>query len=332
MSVGKLRKEKDCLNCGHHVDERFCPHCGQENTEVKEPALGMIIHAIADYFHFEHKFFGTLKPLLLKPGFLSKEYIAGKRESYIYPIRLYIFISILFFLVILADKNKPSAESNRSLQDQPTLITAPNENSNKNEHTSTVIEPDASSVFSFVVETLFSWQVMDSTTLAYEKRQTALSESERDGFLKAAFIKKRLLLKEDPHQREKFKEHWLHNFPKIMFLLLPMFALILKLVYLRKKKYYYEHFIYSLHVHSAIFIAILFTLLLQFGLTFIVDVKSWLNWILVIYILWYIYRSLKVFYESTRRKTIFKMGFLFFSYAIIFNIFLLLISAFTFMS
>jgi hypothetical protein len=332
MSVGKLRKEKNCLNCGRQVDDRFCPHCGQENTEVKEPALKLIIHAIADYFHFEHKFFGTLKPLLLKPGFLSKEYIAGKRESYIYPIRLYIFISILFFLVILADKNKPTAESNKRLPDQPTLISAPNANNEKSDHASTVIEPDASSIFSFVVERLLGWQVADSTTIAYEKQQSALSEGQRDGFLKTAFIRKRLLLKEDPHQREKFKEHWLHNFPKIMFLLLPMFALILKLVYLRKRKYYYEHFIYSLHIHSAIFIAILFTLLLQFCFTFIMDVKSGLNWILIIYILWYIYRSLKIFYESTRRKTLFKMGFLLFSYAIIFNIFLLLISAFTFIS
>jgi hypothetical protein len=321
MSAGKLRKENDCLNCGHYVDERFCTHCGQENTEVKEPALRMIIHTIADYFHFEHKFFSTLKPLLFKPGFLSKAYISGKRESYIYPIRLYIFISILFFIVILSDKNKPTAlEIDPS--HQTTHVTAPNK----------FKVTDASSILSLVIETVFNWQVSDSTIISYEKRQSALPVEEKDGFFKNAFIKKSLLLKENPHQREKFREHLLHNFPKIMFLLLPMFALILKLVYLKKKKYYYEHFIYSLHVHSAIFLAILFILLLRFLLTFTVGLSGWLNFALSAYILWYIYRSLKMFYESTRGKTIFKMAILFSSYAIIFTIFLFFIGAFTFMS
>jgi hypothetical protein len=56
MSSDNLRKEKDCLNCGHWVEEIFCPRCGQKNIELKEPALKMIVHAVADYFHFEHTF------------------------------------------------------------------------------------------------------------------------------------------------------------------------------------------------------------------------------------------------------------------------------------
>mgnify|MGYP003399213277 FL=1 len=100
MSSVKLRKEKDCLNCGHIVEEKFCPKCGQENIVVKEDAMHMVAHAIADYFHFEHKFFGTLRPLLFKPGQLTKEYVAGKRVSFIHPIRLYIFVSIVDLLLV----------------------------------------------------------------------------------------------------------------------------------------------------------------------------------------------------------------------------------------
>jgi hypothetical protein len=102
MSSVKHRKEKDCLNCGYIVEENFCTHCGQENIVTKEDAFHMVTHAIADYFHFEHKFFGTIGPLLLKPGKLTKEYVAGKRMASIHPIRLYIFISIVFFLVVLS--------------------------------------------------------------------------------------------------------------------------------------------------------------------------------------------------------------------------------------
>ena len=119
MSSVKLRKEKDCLNCGHVVEEHFCPHCGQENIVTKEDAFHMVTHAIADYFHFEHKFFGTIKPLLFKPGQLTKEYVAGKRMSSIHPIRLYIFISIVFFLVILSGKSKEE----KTVQKQPVTTT-----------------------------------------------------------------------------------------------------------------------------------------------------------------------------------------------------------------
>ncbi len=102
MSSLKLRKEKNCLNCGHTVEESYCTHCGQENIELKENAWHMIVHAVADYFHFEHKFFGTLKPLLFKPGKLTAEYVAGKRASFLHPIKLYIFISIVFFIVVFS--------------------------------------------------------------------------------------------------------------------------------------------------------------------------------------------------------------------------------------
>jgi hypothetical protein len=328
MSGRQLRKEKNCLNCGYPIDDRFCSHCGQENIEVKEPALGMIIHTIADYFHFEHKFFSTFRPLLFKPGFLSKKYISGKRESYINPIRLYIFISILFFLVILTDKHKPTeSQIDSSEQIKPTLVSQDTKGNNF-----ILAKPDASSIFSSVIGTMFGWQVADTTIEAYKNRQATLSERERDGSLKKAFIEKSLLLKEDAEKRDKFTEHLRHNFPKIMFLLLPVFALILKLVFLNSKKYYYEHFIYSLHVHSAIFLAILFVLLLKWTSTFLFNIRIGMSWILIIYILWYIYRSLRTFYENDRRKTILKMSFLFLNYAIVFIFCLLLISAFTFAS
>lgn len=326
MSARQLRKEKDCLNCGHLVDDRFCSHCGQENIEVREPALGMIIHAAADYFHFEHRFFKTFKPLLFKPGFLSKEYISGKRESYINPIRLYIFISIVFFIVVFANTNKSTGSDSNHLSEEQ--IQELPENTKENNF---ILKPDPGSIFSSVVGTVLHWQITDSTISAYEKRQSALPEVEKDGALKSTFIKKHLLLKNSPEQREKFTEQLRHNFPKIMFFLLPIFALILKLVYLHKKKYYYEHFIYSLHVHSAIFLAILFVLLLKWIITYFFGVSG-LSWLLIIFILWYIYRSLRIFYGNTRKKTILQMCFLFCCYAIVFNISLFIISALTFAS
>lgn len=97
---GNYRKEKNCLNCGHHVEAHYCSHCGQPNLELKEPFWGFMGHSIGHYFHFDSKFFHTLVPLLTKPGQLTLDYIAGKRARYIHPVSLYIFVSIVYFLIV----------------------------------------------------------------------------------------------------------------------------------------------------------------------------------------------------------------------------------------
>ncbi|MES2418783.1 MAG: DUF3667 domain-containing protein [Bacteroidota bacterium] len=356
MSSIKLRKEKDCLNCGRTVEENFCPYCGQENIEVKEDAFQMVAHAIADYFHFEHKFFGTIKPLLLKPGLLTKQYVAGKRVSFIHPIRLYIFISIIFFLVILSGRNeekkvetKPKATTTKqqdslqvakikdiekAMQYLPvkgavkdSILKAAKEDVAKNGDADP-IKIDIGSGKKKKFNKL--WNSQDSTVVAYEKHQLSLPKGERDGFLQHYFNKRSIELNQYPNPKEKFIEDLLHNIPKMMFLLLPMFALILKLVYLRKKRYYYEHLIYSFHVHSAIFLSILTTMLLQWLFGLFYDISNWLSFLCIIYILWYIYRSLRTFYGSSRWVTILKLFFLNFCYTIVLTICFLIIIAFSF--
>jgi len=113
---GHYRKEKNCLNCGHHVEEHYCSHCGQPNLELKEPFWHFIGHSIGHYFHFDSKFFQTLVPLLTKPGQLTLDYLAGKRARYIHPVSLYIFVSVVYFIIVPhtlkeeKDDSKPKTE------------------------------------------------------------------------------------------------------------------------------------------------------------------------------------------------------------------------------
>src|SRR5476651_1345786 len=100
MKHSNLRHDKTCLNCGTEVQERFCTHCGQENTEPKESFGHLLRHFFADVTHYDSQFFTTLKYLIFRPGFLTVQYNAGKRLSYLNPIRMYIFISAVFFLVL----------------------------------------------------------------------------------------------------------------------------------------------------------------------------------------------------------------------------------------
>src|SRR3990170_1171261 len=102
MSHRPERKEKNCLNCGTTVHGKYCHICGQENVEPKETFWGMTTHFFNDITHFDGKFFTTLKDLLIRPGFLSAEYIKGRRMSYLNPVRMYVFTSAIFFLIFFS--------------------------------------------------------------------------------------------------------------------------------------------------------------------------------------------------------------------------------------
>jgi hypothetical protein len=111
------RKENDCLNCGAMLTGKYCPNCGQENLEIHESFGHMMNHAISDYFHFDHQFFHTLRPLFLKPGYLTNQYMSGKRAQYLHPVKMYIFISIVYFLLLF--------QSGHSLVDMHETTTPP---------------------------------------------------------------------------------------------------------------------------------------------------------------------------------------------------------------
>jgi hypothetical protein len=105
MSHLKERKEKNCLNCKATLYGRYCHVCGQENLEPKETIWHLVQHFFNDITHFDGKFFATVKYLLRKPGFLSAEYMAGRRASYLNPIRMYVFTSAIFFVILFALKD-----------------------------------------------------------------------------------------------------------------------------------------------------------------------------------------------------------------------------------
>src|SRR5688500_10817736 len=100
MSHHKIRQEKNCLNCGQTVEDRYCTHCGQENVEIQHSALHLIFHYVQDLFHYDGKVWHTLKNLLLKPGLVASEYMEGKRMRNLEPVRFYVFASTVFFLLL----------------------------------------------------------------------------------------------------------------------------------------------------------------------------------------------------------------------------------------
>jgi hypothetical protein len=89
-----------CPNCGSLLREadRFCPSCGQQ--VIGQESLGSFFEQfMGDYFTFDSKIMRSLVPLLVRPGWLTLEYLRGRRASYIPPLRMFIFLSVIFFLI-----------------------------------------------------------------------------------------------------------------------------------------------------------------------------------------------------------------------------------------
>jgi len=150
----------------------------------------------------------------------------------------------------------------------------------------------------------------DTSYTQYLTNQNKLSENDRDGFFTRIWNKKAFEYREEygNHAKEVFQEELRHNIPKMMFLLLPIFALILKVTFWRNKKFYVEHLIYSFHFHCFLFLFLGVVMLLQLILNPIS--KSIMEWLMLpatLYIIWYIYRSLRAVYQRNIFRTITKM-------------------------
>jgi hypothetical protein len=170
----------------------------------------------------------------------------------------------------------------------------------------------------------------------YDSVQAATPDSLKDGWFKHTMMRKLLHTDEEYSQNPKeYQQHWvesfLHSFPKIMFLSLPFFALILRLLYVRRKKILYvEHGIFTIHVYCASFMATLALILLNELTNFVhwgwlKTLCDFLIFFLVLYIFIYIYKAMRKFYQQRRAKTMFKY-FILLLMAFIVNLILLILS------
>lgn len=91
-----------CLNCDQAAPGKFCSECGQ-STHHETPSLWHFIHEyLHHYIALEGKLIGTLRTLIFSPGVLSQEYLCGRRQKYVGPLALYLSISFVFFLTLVA--------------------------------------------------------------------------------------------------------------------------------------------------------------------------------------------------------------------------------------
>jgi len=343
VSHGKIRTEKICLNCGTETPGRYCPACGQQNIEPKQSVWHLIQHFFSDITHFDGKFFVTVKDLFVKPGFLSREYMIGRRASYLDPIRMYIFTSAIFFLIFFSifdvKKMHFGDDAIRNEVNKGYGLNQALSHADNREDSLEIIKAFKSAApYVKITDSLQNKGVLhvkpdsgDYTSVAaYDSAQKALPPDRRDKWLKRKINQRKIeLIQRYQNEHENLIRELIsnnvHNWPKVLFISLPLFALILKLLYVRRKQFYYvDHGIFSIHLYIFSFLI----LLVLFGLNSLSKATGWksaIDWLIlagILYPFFYYYKAMRRFYGQGRGKTIFKYILLlilsFFVYLIIF--------------
>jgi len=242
-----------CRECGTPVADRYCPYCGQA-TAVHTPSVWEFLHEIVShYVAAEGKLWRTLATLVRQPGRLTTEYLAGRRQRYIIPLRLYLTVSFVFFAMA-----QWSASTDPSSRGVVLIRVSPGPEA----PLKTVKVPVASSDASEKRELEQAWE-KDYARCVVPGNDCSLLRR-----LAAPAVGK--LARDPEHVVERFSERFGHSLSYSMFLLLPIFASLLWLVYRDLRMFYGEHLVFALHVHSFWFLLALVSLALPESLTLIV--------------------------------------------------------------
>lgn len=357
MSHGKERKEKNCLNCNARVFGRYCHVCGQENIEPKETVWELIAHFVNDITHFEGKFITSIRYLFFKPGFLTAEYLRGRRSSYMNPVRMYVFTSAFFFIIFFTFFQKENEEAAMfkikedgvevKTPEKPIVLKEEALKKAKNKTDSAFIQqtmPDDTVIQNFTnkadKKSAIKKIPINSRTYnslaEYDSVQKSLAPKKQDKWYQR-MIARRLLIIDEKYGGDLSKfnkalfQYVLHSLPKVLFLSLPLFALVLALLYIRRKQFYYvSHLIFTIHL----FVFVFLMLLVVFTSNKIQTQTGWNLGLLIaalwVYMFYYLYRAMRTVYQQARFKTVAKYFLLLFMALIMNSILFLAIFSYSF--
>jgi len=211
-----IQGNETCMDCGAPLHGPFCSQCGQKASDYHRSLILFVKDFLRDILTLEAKLFQSLKLLVAKPGSLTVAYIQGQRTRFISPLKLYLTISVLFFFL-----------------------------------RTVVFLPDMQRVIGNV----------EGATAKVTEAMVPLGQSQaeeeeiRQSAGKNKVITKMLSLQEQG-RLAPFMATFFNRIPTLMFLIMPLFALVLRLLYLRHgaRFFYFEHLIFSLHGHAFFFL------------------------------------------------------------------------------
>jgi len=310
----------NCKNCEqeHEVGFEFCPHCGQKTNE--DLTVGVLFYnTISNYFSFDARFFKSFIPLMFKPGTLAKRFIEGKRLLYLHPAQMYLFISVVFFFLfsivsrdfvnksdnVLEDgfkneKIKDTLQTNVLDSADVAKITAPLKNSAlitgmdeaEVKALDSIITANANGNNVPTMDFGFNSKKVDSL-IAIKAPEAeiykAMGMKDDAGMINRRFYKQ--ALKIYGQSGKGVIQTFIDSIPLSMFVLLPMFAFILKILFFRRGSFAH-HLVFSFYYYSFLFTVFSLIVLANFAW----ENPDWIDWLVALSTFLYLLIAIKRFY------------------------------------
>lgn len=297
-AAGEARGET-CRNCGEALGGPYCARCGQ-CARVRVLSLWALLREVAgELLDFDSRMWRTLRPLAFSPGRLTQEYLRGRRAAYTPPFRLYLVLSLAFFLAASLDGSSELAfefaeVGDRGASGPPSadkgieVSVAPPQG---------VVVPRAASPGADPCDPASLRIDIGEAGARYEARLREICRritGDEQGFVRALN----------------------QNVPRMMFLFLPLVAALLQLLHAGSGRYYVEHLLFCVHFHAFFFLAVLVLALLEaLGAAFGVSaaggavsaVVNGFGTMLLFYVPWYLYRGMRVVYGQAPGRTMAKI-------------------------
>jgi len=331
-----------CENCGAELRGHWCAQCGQPAIEYRRSFRYVFADLLNEFLSWDSKFFTTIALLIFKPWRLTNEFLAGKRVRYVNPLRLYLLASILFFLAvnfgakgIRFDPTKfpdeKRAEVAAAIADKRSEIEAelskenltPEQRRKAQKALDYLTKPTLSATTTPAAEQTPSPTAEPSASPTAESGQQTYGPVGNRPFVVFDDAKSTTSFERwiEARAKEKMGEHGtkmglfistlFSNLPYMMLCCIPLFALVLKLLYIRRRLFYIDHLIYALHIHTFFYTAIMLIVLATIGLNrFAPDaVAGWLIAFLWIAFVTQIFLSIRYVYRQGWFFSIFKFLF-----------------------
>lgn len=307
------QKTENCLNCGTKLEEKFefCPNCGQKNADSHYSFKKLISEFFENYFSLDSRFGRSFKPFFFRPGFLTTEFMDGRRVNYANPVRLYLIISLIhFFLFSLIPNTGDDSNNIISVGGLEGEIQEGRSDSTTYESSVVTDAEKVVDALDSIPETKSTWLPSASEfarlyKLSLDKSATARQIEDSLSVESMPRIKRLIttqLIKLQTSDDESFSVYFRKNVPLLMFLLLPIYALIIKLFF--RKHLYIQHLIHSVHLHSFTYVvlSILWIVAIIIG-----EVPKHAMPISFVILCTYITISFKRNYQSSKKAAFFKM-------------------------
>ena len=272
-----------CRNCHEKLGGEYCPRCGQREGRADMRFLDLAGELTGDLLDFDSRLWRTLAYLLFRPGKLTAEFIAGRRARYLPPLRLYLVISFIMFLVMSLGANRiVSVQEDGEEELSDSVVAGVDLEASSDEANDPNVVPD-------------SIDLADADSPQWLQDVDQRLEGNVDK------------LRADPGE---FFETLVNYLPQMMFVLLPAFALLLRLVYLLQPFHYLQHLVFSLHYHAFVYLLFLLAQLLEL---FTVNIDGLLSLGLLVYLPLALHRC----YGSSWRGSLGKSLFLYVTYGVL---------------